>query len=133
MTIKVKPLVWEPYPNPALAGPDVAIAKVPAVVPYYYQAQRDPWAHSFIAYAAPQLGSETWLSSGHETIESAKAAAQADYEARILSAIEAVDPATIREKALREAASVRWDRRYGDDWLGMSCAILALIDKEQDK
>jgi hypothetical protein len=38
--------------------------------------------------------------------------------------------ATARADALREAASVKKTPQYEGDWLGMSCAILALIDKE---
>jgi len=119
MTIKVKPLVWT-------RGVVDWAKPMPGM--------------KYVACSAGPSGCWSWWLDGAEithTVENdeaaAKAAAQDDYEARILSAIEVVDPATIRAEALREAASVRWDRRYGDDWLGMSCAILALIDKEQDK
>ena len=88
--VRVKPLVWGDYPNRAFANPDVAVAE--ASFSHRYQAQRDPWANSFMAYLHPTapIASSTlwWESKGHATIESAKAAAQADYKARILSAIE---------------------------------------------
>ena len=79
------------------------------------------------------------------TIEAAKAAAQADYEARILSAIEEVDPAAIRAEAWRKLAGEIGD--LGDDLTriasavehglplrayGISDRILAIVDKEQD-
>jgi len=84
----VRPLVWGPYPNPVFAGPDIAVAKVDAVVPYFYQAQRDPWAPSFMAYAYPEHGSECWASKGHPTLAAAQAAAEADYRVRILAALD---------------------------------------------
>ena len=80
------------------------------------------------------------------TIEAAKAAAQADYEARILSAIEEVDPAAIRAEAWRKLAGEIGD--LGDDLTriasavehglplrayGISDRILAIVDKEQDQ
>jgi len=88
--VTVKPLVWRPYPNPALAGPDVSIAD--AEFSQRYQVQRDLWAASFMAYLHPTLpitsGTLWWESKGYPTIEAAKAAAQADYEVRILAAID---------------------------------------------
>lgn len=87
----VSKLVWLPYPNPVFAGPDVAIADAP--FSHRYQVQRDPWATSFIAFLAPRLPitSSTlwWESKGHETLEVAKAAAQADFERRIFACITA--------------------------------------------
>lgn len=35
-----------------------------------------------------------------------------------------------RNKALRDAAAVKKTDKFGDDWLGMSCAILAMIEPE---
>ena len=86
--VKVKPLVWGPYPNPVFAGSDIAFANVEWTVPYCYQVQRDPWAPGYMAFGFPRHGTETWNSKGHPTIEAAKAAAQADYDARILAAIQ---------------------------------------------
>ena len=86
----VKPLVWGDYPNRAFANPDVYVAEAP--FSHKYQAQRDPWANSFMAYLHPTapIASSTlwWESKGHATIEDAQAAAQADYEARIMAAID---------------------------------------------
>lgn len=95
------------------------------------------------------------------TIEAAKAAAQADYEARILSAIEEVDPAAIRAEALREVLDDMWNlinaiddedfhgmvpgrpatiighyeeyhRRHIEHAQQIAESLTALIDKEQD-
>jgi hypothetical protein len=104
---RVKPLVWGPYHNPVFAGPDIAVARVMFNAPILlYQVQRDPWGPGFMAFAYPEHGSEVWSSKGHADLEAAKAAAQADYDARILSALEPAvqrDAAAIREAALREA------------------------------
>jgi len=88
--VTVKPLVWRPYPNPAFAGPDVSIAD--AEFSQRYQVQRDPWAASFMVYLHPTLpitsGTLWWESKGYPTLEAAKAAAQTDYEVRILAALD---------------------------------------------
>ena len=88
--LRVMALVWGPYPNPKFAGPDVAVADAP--FSHEYQVQRDPWAPTFIAFLHPALpiidSTMWWESKGHPTLESAKAAAQADYEARILAALD---------------------------------------------
>jgi len=86
--VKVKPLAWGDYPNRVLAGPDVAVANVDGIIQYTYQAQRDPCAHSFMVFAYPKYGLESWSSNGHTDIEAAKAAAQADYKSRILAALD---------------------------------------------
>ena len=99
----VKPLVWGPYENPVFAGPDVAVAKVNGVVPFYYQAQKDPWAHSFLVAAATTHGAFVWESKGYPDIETAQAAAQADYAARILAAID-TDKIAALVKALETIA-----------------------------
>jgi len=87
--ITVKPLEWGPYPNPKFAGPDVAVAD--ATFSHEYQVQRDPWEPTYIAFLHPALpiidSTLWWESKGHPTLEAAKAAAQADYEARILAAL----------------------------------------------
>lgn len=86
----VKPLEWEPYPYPEHAGPDVAVAHVKQFA-HRYQVQRDPWAPTFVAYLHPTLpitdSTMWWQEKGFATLDAAKAAAQADYEQRILSAL----------------------------------------------
>ena len=73
-------------------------------------------------------------------IATAKAAAQADYTARILAALEPVtapDPAAIREAALHVENAKRLRRYDWQEWTaqdiedaeGIICAILALIPK----
>ena len=90
IAVKVKPLVWGDYPNRAFASPYVAVAEAP--FSHRYQVQRDPWANSFMAYLHPTapIACSTlwWESKGHATIEDAKTAAQDDYEARIMSAVD---------------------------------------------
>jgi hypothetical protein len=88
--VAVKPLEWGPYPNPVFAGPDVAVASFDVFGGHHYQVQRDPNAEGYIAYLAPDFGTLFWESKGHSDIEAAKAAAQADYEQRIRSAITAL-------------------------------------------
>lgn len=87
--VAVKPLEWGPYPNREFDNPDVAVADAP--FNHRYHVQMDPWAHTYIACLHPRLpiidSTLWWEGKGHETLEAAKAAAQADYERRILSAI----------------------------------------------
>jgi hypothetical protein len=102
---KVKPLEWGAYSNPVFAGPDIALARVDGIVTCFYQVQRDPWGPGYMAYAYPEHGSECWNSKGHPTLEAAKAAAQADYEARILSALSPTpSPDAVVKAALERAA-----------------------------
>ena len=94
----VRPLIWEDFEG------------FGARASAYYQANyliqkwrgRDEFEVS-MSYPGHQTGYDgpRW----HSTLEAAKAAAQADYTARILAALEP-DPAAIREAALREAADV---------------------------
>lgn len=86
--VAIKPLEWGDYPNPHFAGPDVTVANFDTFGSMKYQAQRDPWALSYVTFLAPQHGTLFWESKGHQTIEEAKLAAQADYERRIRSALE---------------------------------------------
>lgn len=83
----VKSLKWGPYPNPAFAGPDVAVASLDIFGGHHYQVQRNPNARGYMAYLAPDFDTLFWKSEGHENVEAAKAAAQADYEQRIRSAL----------------------------------------------
>ena len=43
----------------------------------------------------------------------------------------AADRKAVRLEGMREAARVKKDPAFGDDWLGMSCAILALADRAE--
>lgn len=104
MTIKVKPLVWAHVPESFALGTN----------PYD---EAEGFGGSYVVECRADGRFDMWkpnLSNGDRfpDVEAAKAAAQADYEARILSAIEAVDPATIRVEALREelaaAAHTQW-------------------------
>ena len=123
--VKVKPLVWGPYPNPVFAGSDIAFANVEWTVPYCYQVQRDPWAPGYMAFGFPRHGTETWNSKGHPTIEAAKAAAQADYDARILAAIQP-DP-DARQADLAKAwtmgrdAAAAWHTMQAETAMGALC------------
>lgn len=85
--VVVKPLEWGPYPNPVFAGPDIAVAPFSVFGNYFYQVQRNPRGPGFIAFVAPLYGETTWESNKYDCIEAAKAAAQADFERRILSAL----------------------------------------------
>jgi len=88
--VRVKPLDWKPHPFSQSTVEECGIADAP--FSHRYQAQRDPWAHTYIAflYPRPTITDSTmwWESKGHADIDAAKAAAQADYEARILSALD---------------------------------------------
>lgn len=90
MKTLVKPLVWAPYPNEILSGPDIAIADTE--FSHRYQVQRDPWAPTYVAYLYPRPvitdSTSWWKSGGHSDLDAAKAAAQADYARRILSTLD---------------------------------------------
>lgn len=86
--MKVKELEWGPYHNPVFAGPDIAVASFSVFGLQLYQAQRDPQGPGFIVFLAPKYGTEFWSSKGHADLDEAKAAAQADFDRRILSALE---------------------------------------------
>jgi hypothetical protein len=117
--VAVKPLEWGPYPNPVFNDPaNVAVANIE--FKHVYQVQRDPWGPGYIAYLAPKHGTLWWESKGHETLDAAKAAAQADYEQRIRSALVGPMPAVAVPEdfldALEDAAAgMRYVRQtYGD-------------------
>lgn len=143
LVASVKPLSWHPYPNEHFAGPNVAVAD--AIFSHRYQVQRDPWALTYMAFLHPTLPitSSTlwWESKGHKDLEAAKAAAQADYTARILSAITTTTAASVRAEALREGYDLGfansgegYNGEYGADATGdyyiqrRAEAIIALID-----
>lgn len=120
VTVGVKPLVWkETYEK----------------VPKSAWASHTGFGRWFIVIEF--LGMNHAVYRLHEvdypTLDAAKAAAQADYEQRILAALEPVaapDPAAIREAALEEAAKVA--ERYTDccqSCAGVGTQILALIAK----
>lgn len=122
--VKVKPLEWGPYPNVALAGPDIAVANFDLLGAKTYQVQRDPWGSGFLAFTFGGAEFFHWESKGHATLEAAKAAAQANYEAyeaRILSALGVTPAAPVtlaaalalpEIKALAEAASALADEAH---------------------
>ena len=87
--VKVKPLVWEPHPFSQSTIEECAIADAP--FKQRYQIQRDPWATTYIAMLYPRIpisdSTLWWESKGHADMASAREAAQADYEARILAAL----------------------------------------------
>lgn len=113
VTVGVKPLVWGSYPNSSFASPDVAVADAP--FSHRYQVQRDSWAQGYIAFLHPTLPSTSstlwWESKGHANIEAAKAAAQADYERRILAALEPVAAPDVRLETMSE--NIARDMREG--------------------
>lgn len=87
--MRVKPLEWKPHPFSQSTIDECAIADAP--FSHRYQIQRDPWAPTFLAMLFPRIpisdSTLWWESKGHGDLEDAKAAAQADYEARILAAL----------------------------------------------
>jgi len=100
MTIKVKPLVWEHVLKCSELGTE----------PYDHA---EGFGGSYVVEHRAAGHFDMWkpnLSNGDRflTPEAAKAAAQADYEARILSAIEAVEePPYVLQEAITEAEAVR--------------------------
>jgi hypothetical protein len=113
------------------------------------------WERGIVDYAKPMPGMKYvacsttphgcwawWLDnapSSTRTVERdeahAKAAAQADYTARIIAALDPEALAKIRTDALRRAAELVDDFRRAPATAGLGCdpmieAILAMIDKE---
>lgn len=87
--VEVKPLAWGPHPVQALQSPDLAVALV-EIWRQGYQVQRDPWGPGYVAYLHPIKGIDStlwWESKGHQSIDKAKEAAEADYRQRILSTL----------------------------------------------
>lgn len=106
LPVRVKPLVWEDFDGMG------AKAKAMMIVSYLITKWED--GEFRIEISAPGYGSRFDGPHIHPTLEAAKAAAQADYEARIMSAIEVVDaaPKTLTLKQLADACmSYRHD--YG--------------------
>jgi hypothetical protein len=73
------------------------------------------------------------LGSDFEDQDRAKAAAQADYTARILVALDPDAVAKIREDALREAAQACHDATNHPSAYACKAAIIAIIDKKDAK
>lgn len=136
MTIKVKPLVWREksafhhYTDPEPGSPPGT--------PMCYVIKRYPGDRGLWDLYGP---GHWGPGNKFKTLEAAKAAAQAHHEARILSAIEEVSPATIRAEAPRKLAEVialqmEIMQSLGQSWPVTTAekiaAILALIDKDQD-
>ena len=88
--VRVKPLVWLEHPNSLSTIDECAVADAP--FSHRYQVQRDPWGPGYMAFLYARLpivdSTLWWESKGHATIEAAKAAALADRDARILSALD---------------------------------------------
>ena len=82
VAVKVKPLVWEYHPSGTIAAPPTGQA--------YIIDTRTKGIAYFVkgVYPSPQF----------DTVDDAKAAAQADYEARILAALD-VQPITVQDAA----------------------------------
>lgn len=97
--VKVKPLVWEP----SVIGKPWHSAKAPWG--WYYAQWDDETQAWFASLEMGEVEAPIILSpSDVPTIDAAKAAAQADYEARILSALEPVHNAERAELARQNAA-----------------------------
>ncbi len=47
------------------------------------------------------------------------------------TAAQAARDRKMRAEGMREAANVKYDPRYGKNWIGMSIAILTLADKTE--
>lgn len=119
----VKQLEWGPYPNEALAGPDVAVANVD--FKSAYQVQRDPWGPGYIAYLHPTTYGTTkwWESKDHATLEAAKSAAQSDFETRIRSSLVAAPAA---------GEAVAWLTtwwRDGEEWVNAHANEVTAVDE----
>lgn len=121
---RVKPLEWGPYHNPVFAGPDIAVASFSVFGLQLYQAQRDPQGTGFIVFLAPKYGTEFWSSKGHADLDEAKAAAQADFDRRIISALEVTPPeagALKNEQSApegqQEPVAWRWKPKNSEMWI----------------
>lgn len=103
VTVGVKPLVWEVNDDKR----DGRAHYGHGILGHWYAVCRErtgAWVvMHFVSGKRVQVHNKD--SDTFPTLEAAKAAAQADYTARILAALEP-DPAAIREAALREAADV---------------------------
>jgi hypothetical protein len=106
--VRVKPLVWESpdeWENSNSRYPDGTVREWRSVRgPFAYFIHRGLFTGSFRAVFG---NTQFWLGNW-DTLEAAKAAAQADYDARILSALEVVeDDGTMRD-ALQSIAAPKY-------------------------
>ena len=81
--VKVKPLVWEDFHDRAARASGFYDARY--VIQFWHH--RGEWE---VSLSYPGYGTGYDGLRWHHTLEAAKAAAQADYQARILAAVEAV-------------------------------------------
>lgn len=98
MVVKVKPLFWQH--DASFCGQDCSYSDTAfgAWMLTQYEARGNAWAHT------DPCGEDTY--EDWPTRDEAQTAAQADYERRILTAVEAVPASQIRAEALREAAAL---------------------------
>lgn len=117
MVVKVKPLEWIKHPTAEIWRCDTMIGtyKVFGLGP----------TPSWDFDGLDDKGIPLTKTSVSTSADVAKAAAQADYERRILSAVEAVPASQIRADALREAGAVACGYPGGET---ICNAIIALID-----
>ena len=102
MTVKVKPLVWEHHPAGCLGSTGGIGAS------YIVDTRAKDGSAFFVKGIHP--------SPSFDTLEAAKAAAQADYEARIIAALEPQhDALALVAAAYRDAAAWLLDMRAVDD------------------
>lgn len=108
VAVRVKPLVWFEAELPSRGGGKYTAEG------YTIRRIEGLWLLDFAGESK-----SSWRFSD---MAAAKAAAQADYEARILSAIEAVPAATVRDETLEEAAmkldAMARTKTYTDEDLG---------------
>jgi hypothetical protein len=90
--VKVTPLVWGDW-----ADVPVRVASAQTILGRYKVQERASGAGCMLVFPNGNL-------TNRDTIEAAKAAAQADYEARILATIEAVPVAEVWRRAMEAAA-----------------------------
>jgi len=91
--VRVRKLEWQSYPVKQFADDEMCMVAPAPMFKHQYQAQRDPWAPTFICFLHPTAIDTTlwWESKGHTTLDAAKAAAQADYEVRIIASLEPIN------------------------------------------
>lgn len=80
---RVKPLVWEGQPADCYMQANTMLGSYNVGVEY-----GDEWYCSFDPHGGGSINVRSWLDGAHL----AQAAAQADYEARILTALEPTTP-----------------------------------------
>ena len=135
MVVKVKPLEWSPCEEwkqcskeraPAFGGEYQIVLLDPKDdkrTSLYFEIGLGAFMFRFEQGEPDELGPTG--PKKYPTVDAAKAAAQADYERRILTAVEAVPASQIRAEALREAGAVACGYPGGET---ICNAILALID-----